>query len=47
MITKATVCHAALALALFSPAQAADDLPEFLDKVQLWNFDGHEPTPQP
>ena len=46
MITKATVCHASLALALVSGAQAADDL-QFLDKVQLWNFDGHEPTPQP
>jgi lysophospholipase L1-like esterase len=45
VITKATVCHAALSLALVAAAQAADDLPEFLDKVQLWNFDGHEPTP--
>jgi lysophospholipase L1-like esterase len=37
------VVWAAACLASASPA--ADPLPEFLNKVQLWNFDGFEATP--
>jgi|GEM_PF-4345019 hypothetical protein len=33
------------AACLASAAPAADPLPAFLGKVQLWNFDGYEPTP--
>jgi lysophospholipase L1-like esterase len=36
------ICTAAC---LASAAPAADPLPEFLNKVQLWNFDGFEATP--
>jgi lysophospholipase L1-like esterase len=40
-----TLICATIALALTSVVQAADKLPDFLNKVQLHNFDGYELTP--
>ena len=40
-----TLIYTTIALALTSVVQAADKLPDFLNKVQLHNFDGYEPTP--
>lgn len=40
-----TLIYATIALALTSVVQAADKLPDFLNKIQLHNFDGYELTP--